>query len=42
MSVEDDFANVFEIPDFWEPPQWDLPKDDAGFFALDLQGVSLV
>ncbi|KAF6821586.1 Spc97/Spc98 family protein [Colletotrichum sojae] len=36
MSAEDD-SNVFAIPDFWEPPQWDIPNDDAGLFALDLQ-----
>nr|XP_036575745.1 Spc97/Spc98 family protein [Colletotrichum truncatum]KAF6782369.1 Spc97/Spc98 family protein [Colletotrichum truncatum] len=38
MSAED--ANVFAIPDFWEPPQWELPQDDAGFFALDLKESS--
>ncbi|KAF5505473.1 hypothetical protein CGCS363_v004839 [Colletotrichum siamense] len=36
MFAQDETADVFAIPDFWEPPQWELPKDDNGFFALEL------
>ncbi|KAF9881359.1 Spc97/Spc98 family protein [Colletotrichum karsti] len=36
MYAEDDSADVFAIPDFWDPPQWELPKDTTSFFALDL------
>lgn len=39
MSVDDDSANVFATPDFWEPAQWEPLKDDTGFFALDLKGA---
>lgn len=38
MFAQDETADVFAIPDFWEPPQWELPKDDNGFFALELNG----
>ncbi|MBE3047962.1 hypothetical protein IMZ48_36720 [Candidatus Bathyarchaeota archaeon] len=41
MTVNDDDADVFAIPDFWGSSSWLSPPPEAtNFFSLDVNGMS--